>query len=216
MGWLEPQKFGLVVDDLTSAEVITSDKNTVNDYGRALALWSQMELSNDKTTSDIADILKNSITTGKNSDLSTLLQKVNNDNTIAIKNISKDDLKYVSDNLTDTTKPFLSNPPDLAAFTSSDGSKIFIYFDSLLSKNTAEVSAFKVLLTTLGTNGNADTTSDAVRAWAPCHENYTFTDEGGGTRLHVDLDAFGGYEDMMAKLWPPALDQLKRLCEGTN
>jgi hypothetical protein len=27
------QKFGLVVDDLTSAEVITSDKNTVNDYG---------------------------------------------------------------------------------------------------------------------------------------------------------------------------------------
>jgi hypothetical protein len=30
------------------------------------------------------------------------------------------------------------------------------------------------------------------------------------------LDAFGGCEDMMARLWPPALDQLKRLCEGTN
>ena len=65
-------------------------------------------------------------------------------------------------------------------------------------------------------NGREDTTSDAVRAWAPCFENYTFTDEGGGTRLRVDLDAFGGYEDMMARLWPPALDQLKRLCEGTN
>ena len=58
--------------------------------------------------------------------------------------------------------------------------------------------------------------SDAVRAWAPCFENYTFTDEGGGTRLRIDLDAFGGYEDMMARLWPPALDKLKRLCEGTN
>jgi uncharacterized protein YndB with AHSA1/START domain len=65
-------------------------------------------------------------------------------------------------------------------------------------------------------NGEEDTTSDAVRAWAPCLENYTFTDEGGGTRLRVDLDAFGGHEDMMARLWPPALDQLKRLCEDTN
>jgi hypothetical protein len=155
------QKFGLVVDDLTSAEVITSDKNTVNDYGRALALWSQMELSNDKTTSDIADTLKSSITTGNNSDLSTLLQKVNNDNTIAIKNISKDDLKYVSDNLTDTTKPEPPASPN-DAVTSSDGSKIFLYFDSLLSKNTADISAFKVQLTTTDTNGNADTTSDAV------------------------------------------------------
>lgn len=65
-------------------------------------------------------------------------------------------------------------------------------------------------------NGQEDTTSDAVRAWAPCHENYTFTDEGDGTRLRIDLDAFGGYEDMMARLWPPALDKLKRLCESTN
>ena len=81
--------------------------------------------------------------------LTTLLQKVNNDNTIAIKNISKDDLKYVSDNLTDTTEPEPPASPN-DAVTSSDGSKIFIYFDSLLSKNTAEVSAFKVLLTTLG------------------------------------------------------------------
>lgn len=63
-------------------------------------------------------------------------------------------------------------------------------------------------------NGREDTTSDAVRAWAPCHENYTFTDEGGGTRLRIDLDAFGGYEDMMARLWPPALEQLKQLCES--
>ncbi|WP_291213812.1 SRPBCC domain-containing protein [Hydrogenophaga sp.] len=65
-------------------------------------------------------------------------------------------------------------------------------------------------------NGQDDTTSDAVRAWAPCFENYSFSDESGGTRLRVALDAFGGYEDMMAKLWPSALDKLKRLCEDTN
>lgn len=65
-------------------------------------------------------------------------------------------------------------------------------------------------------DGRDDTTSDAVRAWAPCFENYSFADEGGGTRLRVDLDTFGGYEDMMARLWPLALDKLKKLCEGTN
>ena len=34
-------------------------------------------------------------------------------------------------------------------------------------------------------NGQEDTTSDAVRAWAPCYENYTFSDERGGTRVRV-------------------------------
>lgn len=65
-------------------------------------------------------------------------------------------------------------------------------------------------------NGKEDTTSDAVRAWAPCFENYTFTDEGGGTRVRVDSDVFGDHEDMMARIWPQALDSLKTLCEGTN
>lgn len=65
-------------------------------------------------------------------------------------------------------------------------------------------------------NGQDDTTSDAVRAWAPCHENYTATDENGGTRLRVDTDVFGEYEDMMATTWPRALQSLKALCEGTN
>ncbi|MES2841311.1 MAG: SRPBCC domain-containing protein [Pseudomonadota bacterium] len=65
-------------------------------------------------------------------------------------------------------------------------------------------------------NGKEDTTSDAVRAWAPCYENYTFTDENGGTRVKVDTDVFGDYEDMMARVWPQALQSLKNLCEGTN
>lgn len=63
-------------------------------------------------------------------------------------------------------------------------------------------------------NGVEDTTSEAVRAWAPSHENYTFTDEAGGTRLRVDADVFGGYEAFMADTWPKALARLKALCEG--
>ncbi len=63
-------------------------------------------------------------------------------------------------------------------------------------------------------NGVEDTTSEAVRAWAPCHENYTFSDEANGTRVRVDADVFGGYEAYMADTWPKALARLKALCEG--
>ena len=63
-------------------------------------------------------------------------------------------------------------------------------------------------------NGVEDTTSEAVRAWAPCFENYHFADEAGGTRLRVDCDVFGEYENWMAETWPKALQQLKSLCEG--
>lgn len=62
-------------------------------------------------------------------------------------------------------------------------------------------------------NGKEDTTSEAVRAWAPCYENYTFTDEASGTRVNVVIDTFTGYEEMMANTWPPALQALKTLCE---
>lgn len=63
-------------------------------------------------------------------------------------------------------------------------------------------------------NGVEDTTSEAVRAWAPCFENYRFTDEAGGTRVQVDSDVFGGYDDFMAEAWPRALKRLKQLCEA--
>ncbi|MGV3728200.1 SRPBCC family protein [Hydrogenophaga sp.] len=64
--------------------------------------------------------------------------------------------------------------------------------------------------------GGEDTTSEAVKAWAPCHENYSFTDEAGGTRLRVAADVFGGHDDFMARTWPLALEKLKALCEGTH
>ena len=62
--------------------------------------------------------------------------------------------------------------------------------------------------------GVEDTTSDAVRAWAPCHENYHFIAEAGGTRLRVDADVIAGYEAYMAETWPRALARLKSICEG--
>ena len=65
-------------------------------------------------------------------------------------------------------------------------------------------------------NGVEDTGSEAVRAWAPCFENYTFTDEAGGTRVRVDVDVFGTYEDWMAQTWPKALLALKAVCENAN
>lgn len=61
--------------------------------------------------------------------------------------------------------------------------------------------------------GVEDTTSEAVHAWAPCFENYTFTDEAGGTRLRVDCDDCGAGEDWMRQTWPKALQTLKTLCE---
>ena len=53
--------------------------------------------------------------------------------------------------------------------------------------------------------GVEDTTSEAVRAWAPCHENYHFIAEAGGTRVRVAADVFGSYEAYMAETWPRAL-----------
>jgi uncharacterized protein YndB with AHSA1/START domain len=63
-------------------------------------------------------------------------------------------------------------------------------------------------------NGVPDTTSETVRAWMPCFENYRFADDdGSGTRVRVDCDVFGPYEDWMNETWPQALQALKAICE---
>lgn len=61
--------------------------------------------------------------------------------------------------------------------------------------------------------GVEDTTSEATGAWAPSFENYTFTDEAGGTRLRVDCDDCGAGDDWMVQTWPKALQSLKTICE---
>ena len=62
-------------------------------------------------------------------------------------------------------------------------------------------------------NGVADTTSDAVKAWVPAFENYTFIDKDGGTELRVETDSNEEFADMFSDAWPKALEVLKGLAE---
>ena len=63
-------------------------------------------------------------------------------------------------------------------------------------------------------NGVEDTTSDAVRAWAPAYENYTFTAVPEGTQLVIDQDVPAEWEQHMLDAWPKALALLKQLSEA--
>lgn len=61
--------------------------------------------------------------------------------------------------------------------------------------------------------GVEDTTSDAVRAWAPAYENYALADADGATRLTVSLETMPEHEQFMQETFPKALNLLKALCE---
>lgn len=63
-------------------------------------------------------------------------------------------------------------------------------------------------------NGVDDFDSEAVRAWAPAYENYTFEPTATGTTLTVELDVTEDFEKYMTDTWPKALDRLKALCES--
>ena len=63
-------------------------------------------------------------------------------------------------------------------------------------------------------NGVEDTTSEAVLAWAPVHENYTFVGVPEGTKLLIELDVPGEWVEYMNEAWPKALMLLKQLSEG--
>jgi uncharacterized protein YndB with AHSA1/START domain len=62
-------------------------------------------------------------------------------------------------------------------------------------------------------DGKEDTSSDAVKAWAGAHENYTFNEKGGKTELLVNLDTVAEYKEMFQDMWPQALQKLKELAE---
>ena len=61
-------------------------------------------------------------------------------------------------------------------------------------------------------DGVEDTSSEAILAWAPAYENFTFTTTPQGTRLIVDQDMTDEFESM-PEAWPKALGVLKALCE---
>jgi Activator of Hsp90 ATPase homolog 1-like protein len=62
-------------------------------------------------------------------------------------------------------------------------------------------------------DGEEDTTSDAVKAWAGSLENYTFKDFNGKTELLVDMDINDDFKEMFEDMWPKALQKLKELAE---
>ena len=63
-------------------------------------------------------------------------------------------------------------------------------------------------------DGVEDTASDAVRAWAPAYENYTFTPVPGGTRIDVEQDTPDEWAEHLAGAWPKALARLKEISEA--
>lgn len=62
-------------------------------------------------------------------------------------------------------------------------------------------------------DGVVDTTSEAVKKWAPAYETYTFNDKDGATELVVETDTEEEFAEMFRELWPKALQQLKALAE---
>jgi hypothetical protein len=64
-------------------------------------------------------------------------------------------------------------------------------------------------------NGVEDTTSEAVKAWAPAYENYTFLAVPAGTRMVVDQDVSVEWEEYLSEAWPKALALLKKLSESS-
>lgn len=62
-------------------------------------------------------------------------------------------------------------------------------------------------------NGVEDSTSEEAKKWVPSHENYTFTDEDGGTNLTVEVDLLEEHIPMFEKMWDVALGRLKDIAE---
>ena len=63
-------------------------------------------------------------------------------------------------------------------------------------------------------DGVEDTTSEKVKDWAGAHENYTLKKVNGKTELIVDMDITEEFKEMFSKMWPVALDNVKRLSEN--
>ena len=56
-------------------------------------------------------------------------------------------------------------------------------------------------------------TGPEVESWAGAHENYTFSEENGGTRVSIDLDMNEEFKAYFEETWPKALAILKEICE---
>jgi uncharacterized protein YndB with AHSA1/START domain len=63
-------------------------------------------------------------------------------------------------------------------------------------------------------DGEEDTSSEAVAAWAGALENYTFREVDGGTEVRVEMDTTEEFREMFEATWPKALERLKELAEA--
>lgn len=63
-------------------------------------------------------------------------------------------------------------------------------------------------------DGIEDIVSEKVKAWAGAHENYTFSEQAGGTELVIDMDVSESEQEYMQTAWEKALVKLKALAEA--
>jgi hypothetical protein len=65
-------------------------------------------------------------------------------------------------------------------------------------------------------NGVVDTTSEAVKAWAPAHETYRLASVGAGCELTVTMEVSAEHEAYFQEVWPRALARLASLCSTAD
>jgi hypothetical protein len=70
-------------------------------------------------------------------------------------------------------------------------------------------------------NGVEDYESEQVKNWAGAKENYTLTDLGGKTDLHIFMEMDESEEnkqmiEMFGEMWPKALAKVKELAEAES
>lgn len=64
------------------------------------------------------------------------------------------------------------------------------------------------------TGGKEITEGPEIEAWAGAEENYTLSEEGGVTKLDVDMDVTDDMSGYFRDTWPKALEKLKELSEN--
>ena len=65
--------------------------------------------------------------------------------------------------------------------------------------------------------GVEDTTSDAVKKWAPSYENYTLVKiDENQTEFKLSMDVIDEFYDMFLDQWPRAMAKLKEIAESNS
>lgn len=62
--------------------------------------------------------------------------------------------------------------------------------------------------------GVEDTTSDRVKAWAGCLENYWLETVDGKTNLRIETDVEAEWKAHLEEMWPTAVQAIKQLSEA--